>query len=109
MTDSSSEIVGALDALARALDPKRFSALVVRGYALPFLRVVSLEAPSLAERITVRLDEAGAPSFWWSWNERMAPVQDVSHAAEHLSRVLSPATTSAKPVNPEKTETADHT
>jgi hypothetical protein len=64
------------------------SARVVRGYALPYLRVTSLLAPSLAERITVRPDEVGAPSFWWSWNERIAPVRDVSHAAQKITTVL---------------------
>ncbi|GAA3805470.1 hypothetical protein GCM10022226_26770 [Sphaerisporangium flaviroseum] len=88
MTDFSSEMTEPLDALARAFDPQRFSARVVRGYALPFLRVVSLEAPSLAERITVRPDEAGAPSFWWSWNERIAPVHDICRTAQKITTVL---------------------
>jgi hypothetical protein len=91
---STSEVIERLDALARALDPERFSARVVRGYALPFLRVINLEAPTLAERITVRPDESGAPSYWWSWNERITAVDDVGCAARKITTALS----LAKPV-----------
>ncbi|WP_248959013.1 hypothetical protein [Sphaerisporangium perillae] len=90
MTPSPSETIEPLAALARAFDPERFSARVVRGYARPFLRVISLEATSLTERITVRPDESGTPYFWWSWNERVGPVRDIPGAARKITTVLGP-------------------
>ncbi|RCG33174.1 hypothetical protein DQ384_01675 [Sphaerisporangium album] len=81
-----------LDTLARAIDPQRYSARVVRGYALPFLRVISLAAPALTERITVRRDATGSLSFWWSWNERLGPAHDVGRAVQKIITVLGPVT-----------------
>lgn len=54
----------------------------------PSLHVTNPEASALTENI---LAESGSDGwwFWWSWAERIAPADDISHAADLVLRVLA--------------------
>lgn len=57
---------------------------------LPRLRVISLDAPTLTEMVSASpLD--GEWWFWWSWAERITPVDELASAAERIHYVLTPA------------------
>lgn len=56
-----------------AAPPARRPSLAVRNPAVPYL----------AEKV---MAEAGW--FWWSWADRIAPVADISVAADRVIRVL---------------------
>ena len=75
--------VTALERLAAELDPGEFvTTLVAADSAVPYLDVAT-RSPQLSETIYA-LDGC----FWWSWQERLAPVTDVQTAAARIAGVL---------------------
>ncbi|HEY5985540.1 MAG TPA: hypothetical protein VIV12_04035 [Streptosporangiaceae bacterium] len=73
----------ALERLAAELDPRLFATTLVAGEnTVPCLRVASHTA-QLAEDICAR-----DGWFRWSWQERLAPLTEVSAAAAKVAAVL---------------------
>lgn len=73
----------ALEALAAALDARQFATTLVTGEnRVPRLRVVSRYA-KLSEDIY-----ADSQYFWYSWAERIAPVNAVPAAAAKVTAIL---------------------
>ena len=54
------------------------------------LRVASRGVAPLSEDIYVAPADDGAWWFWWSWADRIAPIDDVDAAAFQIAYVLSP-------------------
>ena len=76
-----------LERLADALKGKglRVDLQTPRGKR-PYLHVRNPQASMLAENIF-----SSAGWYWYSWAEKISPVNDVPGAAEQISRVLSAA------------------
>ena len=51
---------------------------------MPSLSVTNPQATALSEDVV-----AGDGWLWWSWAERLAPVTDISGAADAITRVLA--------------------
>ena len=54
------------------------------------LQVTNRAVPSCRETITVTADDNGAWSFRWSWDDRIALVDEVAAAAFKIAYVLTP-------------------
>ncbi len=64
--------------------------LLIQPQHPPRLRVINPEAATLTELISAApLD--GVWWFWWSWAERITPVNEVASAAQRIQYVLTPA------------------
>lgn len=75
--------VDALERLTAELDPRAFATTLAAGEGtVPHLRVSTRNA-QLAEDICAR-----DGWFWWSWQERLAPLTEVSAAAAKVAGVL---------------------
>jgi hypothetical protein len=74
--------VTALECLAAEMDPNEFVTTLVGDSQVPFLKVAT-SSPQLSETIYA-LDGC----FWWSWEERLTPLTDVSAAATRIAAVL---------------------
>lgn len=73
----------ALEALAAAFDTRQFATTLVTGEnRMPHLRIVSRYA-KLSEDIY-----ADSQYFWYSWAERIAPVNAVPAAAAKVAAIL---------------------
>jgi hypothetical protein len=59
----------------------------------PCVNVVSRESAHLSEKIYAAPAGDGSLWFWWSWAERIAPIDDVATTAGQVARVLTPHTT----------------
>ncbi|GII65785.1 hypothetical protein Skr01_58700 [Sphaerisporangium krabiense] len=57
---------------------------------LPQLIVLSTAAPSLSEVVFAARSD-GSWWFWWSWAERIAPVEELATAVTRVCGVLTPA------------------
>lgn len=90
----SDERVAYLEELVHALDDCGLVARVVQTRSGPaFLRVVNPDAASLTENVTCApAPETREHYFWWSWGERLHPVDDPGTAARKVARVLEPKT-----------------
>jgi hypothetical protein len=60
--------------------------LIPAGHAneKPSLEVINPHARVLTDRVYVERD-----AYWWSWAERLGPVEDLTAASEAVRRVLS--------------------
>lgn len=76
----------ALERLAGQLDSGTLAVTLVTGNGWPSLKVTSRHASQLTEHIY-----ASSGWFWWSWAERLAPVDDLAAAAAKITRVLRAA------------------
>ncbi|WP_406318854.1 hypothetical protein OHA77_15955 [Streptosporangium sp. NBC_01639] len=56
----------------------------------PKLAVDNPDAPALSENVHAAPEE-GTWWFWWSWNEKIAPVAEADDAARRIRHVLTPA------------------
>jgi hypothetical protein len=72
----------AVELTGRGLDPV---IVTIRGRAA--LVVSNPDAPALSENVM-----ADGEWFWWSGAERIAPVTDISGAADAIARVLARST-----------------
>ncbi|MEU8272246.1 hypothetical protein AB0B89_34480 [Sphaerisporangium sp. NPDC049002] len=57
---------------------------------LPQLIVVSTGVPTLSE-VIFAAQRQGTWWFWWSWAERIAPVDDLSTTEARIRQALTPA------------------
>lgn len=74
-----------LGRLADELAARGFEAqLITPGGRRPSLAVRNPAAPILAEDVL-----ADAECYWWPWAERIAPVADLTAAADRVARVLA--------------------
>jgi hypothetical protein len=86
MTPHSPHDPAALEQLAAALSPLDFAAILVTGDSrVPHLHVTSRHA-QLGDDIY-----AQNGSFWWSWAERIGPLDDPLAAARKVAAVLRAA------------------
>jgi hypothetical protein len=75
----------ALEKLGAELGGRGFQTrLMTPDGQMPSLQVTNPQVTALSESVVV-----GEGWFWWSWAERIAPVGDVSGAAEAVTRVLA--------------------
>ena len=85
MVHASEDPAAALEKLA--------AELAARGFATPALsrhgRPASLTVANPAASMLTETVMAEAGWFWWPWADRIAPVTDVSTAADRVARVLS--------------------
>jgi hypothetical protein len=77
--------IAALEKLAAQLSARGFEPrLLTPGGWRPSLVVRNPRAPMLSETVL-----AQAEWFWWPWADRIAPVADVSAAADRIAGVLA--------------------
>ncbi|WP_214416876.1 hypothetical protein [Sphaerisporangium fuscum] len=57
---------------------------------LPQLIVISTAVPTLSE-VILAAQRDGRWWFWWSWAERIAPIDDMATAVTQICRALTPA------------------
>ncbi len=54
---------------------------------------IKINAPDgnahMAEMVTLRLDADGKLMWWWSWGKPICAAQQVEHAVELISKVVS--------------------
>jgi hypothetical protein len=55
----------------------------------PSLYVTNPGARALEENVVAACGEDGIHWFWWSWAERISPVDDLDQAATTITRVLA--------------------
>jgi hypothetical protein len=64
--------------------------LLIQPQQPPRLRVINPDAATLTELISAApLD--GQWWFWWSWGERITPVDELTATTERIRHVLTPA------------------
>ncbi len=81
-----------LDALARLLERAGLQARVTQPIGRPpGLHVQNPALPALEEHIVLDRCAEGTWWLWWGWAERIAPADDLEHAAESIRRVVEPA------------------
>jgi hypothetical protein len=82
-----------LEALSVVLATRGFAATVMEGGGPPCVNVVSRELARLSEKVYAAPAGDGSLWFWWSWAERIAPIDDVDTTADRVARVLTPRNT----------------
>ncbi|HUY47378.1 MAG TPA: hypothetical protein VMV92_16870 [Streptosporangiaceae bacterium] len=76
-----------LEKLAAELAVRGFKVqLITPEHRLPSLAVANSEAAMLAESVVT-----GTDFYWWPWGQKIAPITDVTAAADIVARVLAPA------------------
>jgi hypothetical protein len=81
----SSDPTTDLEKLAAELNARGFETrLLATASRVPSLSVTNPQATALSEDVI-----AGNGWLWWSWAERLAPVTDISGAADAITRVLA--------------------
>jgi hypothetical protein len=65
------------------------SAEVMRDGRHMCLSVVNRGLPQLSEHVYAAPSEDGSWWFWWSWADRLAPIDDVDAAAFKIAYVLT--------------------
>lgn len=76
------------EALAEMLHGMGFTTIVLKSYGHLFHPCVSIRHGSLQEFIYVAPDDDDRWWFWWSSLEHIAPVVEVSKAADSILRAL---------------------
>lgn len=79
-----------LEALAEDVEKRGFAAHVMQGDRYPSVSVVNRSVPQLSESVYAAPSEDGSWWFWWSWADRLAPIDDVDAAAFKIAYVLTP-------------------
>ena len=87
--EGAAEAARQLRALAADLSGRGFATAVMQAGHFAAVNVVSPSVPKLTERVYVAQVD-GLWWFWWSWHDRIAPVQDVEAAAFKIAYVLTP-------------------
>jgi hypothetical protein len=86
MTDCHSEGRAELEKLAAELAGRGFDPVITTAGGRLVLVVSNPRALALSENIL-----ADSDWFWWSWEERIVPTEDVPGAADAIARVLAHA------------------
>lgn len=79
-----------LQALAADLDKRGFGVRVLMTSGTWRLRVENQSVPQLSEAVYAAPAEDGSWWLWWSWADRLAPIEDVDAAAFMIAYVLTP-------------------
>jgi hypothetical protein len=75
--------------LADNLDRRSFTAQLVTGSCYPYVNVANRVTSALCETIYAAPARDGSWWFWWSWTDRIAPVEDVEATASRIYGVLA--------------------
>src|SRR5579875_3078457 len=95
-TVAADEVISHLEDLAADLKGRGFTATVTSDGRYPFVRVVNSTAAQLSEQVYAALAADGSVWFWWSWAERIAPIQEPAAAAAKIAHVLAAAAGSGR-------------
>jgi hypothetical protein len=79
-----------LKALAEDVQKRGFAAHVVQDGRYASVSVINRSVPQLSENVYIAPAEDGSWWFWWSWADRLAPIDDVDAAAFKIAYVLTP-------------------
>ena len=79
-----------LQALAADLDKRGFGARVLATSGRLRVWVENRSVPQLSETVYAAPAEDGSWWLWWSWADRLAPIDDVDTAAFKIAYVLTP-------------------
>jgi hypothetical protein len=93
-TSVTAEVTAQLEALAGELSRRGF-ATSVTGAALqhhhhPCVRVTNIHIARMSEDVYAAPGKDGQWAFWWSWADKIGPVEDIEAAAVTIAYVLSP-------------------
>ncbi len=88
--DAAQQAVAQLGALAENLAGRGFTAHVIQAGTRACISVANRSVPQLSEIVYTAPAHDGAWWFWWSWAERIAPVNEVETAAFKIAYVLTP-------------------
>ena len=80
-----------LDDLAAALDVRGFAARVLVSGDKLRMWVQNRSVSWLSDAVYAAPDGDGAWWLWWSWEDKIVPIDDVSEAAFKIAYVLTPA------------------
>jgi hypothetical protein len=89
--DAARQAAEQLEALAEDVQKRGFLAHVVPGGRYASVTVVNRSLPQLSEAVYAAPSEDGSWWFWWSWADRLAPIDDVDAAAFKIAYVLTPS------------------
>jgi hypothetical protein len=89
--DGARQAAEQLEELAEDVKKRGFLAQVMRGDRHMCVNVVNRAVPQLSENVYAAPAEDGSWWFWWSWADRLAPIDDVDAAAFKITYVLTPA------------------
>jgi hypothetical protein len=78
-----------LDDLVSELEQHGFAARVLATGGKLRLWVQNMSASQLSDAVYAAPDSDGAWWLWWSWADRIAPVDDIQTAAFKISYVLA--------------------
>ncbi|MCW2919720.1 MAG: hypothetical protein JWN52_7788 [Actinomycetia bacterium] len=79
-----------LDQLAERLRADGWEAwLTVSSSHLPYVLVLNPKMRALNDEVIAAPDAAGDWWYWWSWAERIAPVDDAAQVVVWVARVLA--------------------
>jgi hypothetical protein len=96
-TVAADEVISHLEALAADLKGRGFTTTITPDGRYPSVRVVSSTTAQLSEQVYAAPASDGSVWFWWSWAERIAPVEDPGAAAARIAHVLAaPAAASGR-------------
>jgi streptogramin lyase len=79
-----------LDALADDVRKRGFAVEAVKSGHRAGLSVTNRSVPQLSETVYLAPDDDGCWWFWWSWDDRLAPIEDLDAAAFKVAYVLTP-------------------
>jgi hypothetical protein len=87
-TDATAQV----EALAHELSRRGFATTVTTGDGRrhPCVRVVNRDAAHMQEDVYAAPGTDGQWSFWWSWADKIGPIDDIETAAAAISYVLDP-------------------
>jgi hypothetical protein len=80
-----------LDDLAVDLDRRGFSVQVFRADGKLRMAVQNRSISHLSDSVYAAPAEDGAWWLWWSWADRLAPIDEIESAAFKIAYVLTPA------------------
>jgi hypothetical protein len=89
-TSTARKAVERLEALAADLDGRGFATRILEDSGYPCVNVVNRTATQLCENVYAAPAGDGSLWLWWSWAERLAPIDDIAAAALKIERVLTP-------------------
>lgn len=79
-----------LVAVVDNLSGRGFAASMEPTSTTPCARITNRDVAHLSENIYVAPDADGLWWFWWSWADRLAPIDDVEAATFKIAYVLTP-------------------
>lgn len=88
--DAARNAAEQFEALAEDMQKRGFATDVMQSGSHTGLSVVNQAVPQLSETVYVAPADDGSWWFWWSWADRLAPIEDVDAAAFKIAYVLTP-------------------